>query len=382
MERIQSINPERIAWCCADHGITPDLLASELDIASTTIERLMAGENILTFKQLRNIAEYFGRGVLFFLEQGPIVEAQFHTPQFRTLTNQKPELSTKLKALIERVEKQREVYQSLCEDLGDTDRTSFNPPDVSAKNPREAAHIIRNWLNLSPQNSFDTYREALEAQGILVFLSNGYSGKWQIAKENPIIGFSLYYTTSPVILIKKQEAAARQSFTLIHELGHLLLHKTSSIDVEQDLHSHKGREQEANAFAGNFLVPDAFLESINDAERPNEISQFDKWLKQNSKAWGVSVEVILLRLVSNNRLPQNQYDAYKVWKNQIPATQIGRGSRDYRYREPKHIFGNTFVKTVLDALYAKHITLAKASSYLDNLKISALHQLEHHIAGI
>jgi Zn-dependent peptidase ImmA (M78 family)/transcriptional regulator with XRE-family HTH domain len=382
MERIQSINPERIAWCCSDHGITPSILASELDIASTSIERLMAGEDSLTFNQLRNIAEYFGRGVLFFLEQEPVVEAQFHTPQFRTLANQKPELSTKLKALIERVEKQREVYQSLCEDLGDIDRIRFNPPDVSAKNPREAAHIVREWLGISEHNSFDTYREALEAQGILVFLSNGYSGKWQIAKENPIIGFSLYYTTSPVIVIKKQEVAARQSFTLMHELGHLLLHKISSIDDEQDLHSHKGREREANAFAGHLLVPDAFLESIHDADRPSEVSQFDGWLKSKSKAWGVSVEAILLRLVSNKRLPQTQYDAYKEWKNQIPITQNGRGNREYRYREPKHMFGKTFVRTVLDALYARHITLSKASSYLDNLKITALHQLERHIAGI
>jgi hypothetical protein len=40
------------------------------------------------------------------------------------------------------------------------------------------------------------------------------------------------------------------------------------------------------------------------------------------------------------------------------------------------------VETVLDALSARHITLAKASSYLDNLKIKDLHQLERHFASI
>jgi len=44
MERIQSINPEHIAWCCADHGITTCDLASELGIATTSIERVMAGK--------------------------------------------------------------------------------------------------------------------------------------------------------------------------------------------------------------------------------------------------------------------------------------------------------------------------------------------------
>ena len=54
----------------------------------------------------------------------------------------------------------------------------------------------------------------------------------------------------------------------------------------------------------------------------------------------------------------------------------------YRYREPKHVFGDTFVRTVLDALNARHITLAKASSYLDSLKIKDLHQLENFYAGL
>lgn len=382
MERIQSINPERIAWCCADHGITPSDLASELNIATTSIDRVMAGEDGVTFNQLRKVAEYFGRGVLFFLESGKVDEVQVHTAQFRTLANQKPELSAKLKVLIERVEKQREVYLGLCEDLSNTDRIGNSLPDLHRKNPREAARIARQWLGLSDRNSFDSYREAVEARGILVFRSNGHNGKWQIAKENPILGFSLYYPSCPVIVIKKQDWEPQQSFTLMHELGHLLLHKISSIDDEQDLQSHKGKEFAANDFAGRLLVPDVFLASISDAERPDEVSQYDEWLEQQRKAWGVSGEVILRRLLDVGRLPRDQYMAYKKWKKQLPILQKEGGNRQYRYREPKHIFGGTFVRTVLDALDARYITLTKASSYLDNLKINDLHQLERHIAGL
>jgi len=160
------------------------------------------------------------------------------------------------------------------------------------------------------------------------------------------------------------------------------LHKTSSIDDERDFQSHQGREREANAFAGHLLVPDAFLASIRDTERPEEASLYDEWLAHQRKAWGVSGEVILRRLLDAGRLPQNQYEAYRQWRAQTVLTQEERGSRKYRNREPKHIFGDTFVRTVLDALYAKHITLAKASSYLDSLKIKDLHQLERHYAGL
>ena len=382
MERIHSINPERIAWCCADQGITPSELASELGIAAASIERVMAGKDGITFNQLRKIADYFSRGVLFFLETGPVDEAQVHTPQFRTLANQKPELSAKLKAFIERVEKQRAVYLSLREDLDDTDRPCFTPPDLPLQDPREAGRIARQWLDLTDENNFDDYRAAVEARGVLVFRSNGYNGKWQIAKENPILGFTLYDPTCPVIVIKKQPWESRQSFTLFHELGHLLLHKASSIDDEQDLQSHEGREREANAFAGHLLVPDEFLAKIDDADQPDEVSQYDEWLKEQRKAWGVSGEMILRRLLDAGRLPQGQYKAYREWWEQSAITSKEGGNRMYRHREPKHVFGDTFVRTVLDVLNARHITLAKASDYLDNLKISDLHQLESHYAGL
>jgi Zn-dependent peptidase ImmA (M78 family) len=382
MERIQSINPGRLAWCCADRGVTLEDVASEIGIAAASLDKVMAGEPGITFNQLRRIAEYFGRGVLFFLEPGPVDEAQVHTPQFRTLANQKPELSPRLKALIERVEQQRGIYLSLREDLDEADLPRFQPPALAGQSPKDAARMVRNWLELSDQNSFDTYRTALEARGLLVFRSNGYNGKWQIAKENPILGFSLYDPVCPVIVVKKQFAEPQQSFTLMHELGHLLLHKTSSIDDDHDLHSHEGREREANAFAGHLLVPEAFLTSISDGDRPDAVSQFDEWLADQRKAWGVSGEVILRRLMDEGRLPRPKYAAYRQWRKETVVVQEEGGSRAYRHREPKHVFGDIFVRTVLDSLSARHITLAKASSYLDNLKIKDLHLLERHYAGI
>lgn len=86
----------------------------------------------------------------------------------------------------------------------------------------------------------------------MVFVSNGYNGKWQIDKENPVRGFSLYYDKLPVIVVKKQAGMGAQAFTLIHELAHLLLHKQSVIDDEEDFHSYQGMEKEANEFASNY----------------------------------------------------------------------------------------------------------------------------------
>lgn len=382
MERIESINYERIAWCCADFNITPGELAAKIGVSTTSMQRLMAGEAGITFNSLRKIADYFGRGVLFFLEVGPVNEAMVHSAHFRTLANQKPELSIKLKKLIQRVEQQRAIYLSLREDLDELETLKFSPPKLPRTNPAIAAGLVRKWLGLAESNNFDSYRQAVEAKGVLVFRSNGYNGDWQIPKESPILGFTLYDTLCPIILIKKLPWETRQSFTLMHELAHLLLHKASSIDNEQDLHAHQGSERDANAFAGYLLIPEHFLEEIQDASRPAEIWQFDDWLDPQRKKWGVSVEVILRRLLETGRLPQTLYMEYRQWHDSLPIIENAGGTRQHRYREPLNIFGDEFVRTVLEAVDARQITLARASSYLDNLKIKAIHQLELYYASI
>jgi Zn-dependent peptidase ImmA (M78 family) len=383
MERIHSINPDRIAWCCADFGLTPDQLAADTGISASTLEKVLTREegSGLTFGQLNKLATYFGRGVLFFMDQGPVEAEKVHTSAFRTLANQKPELSPKLKLFIERVEQQRSVFLSLRDELEDVDLPRFIHPNLP-KNIVEIAKCVREWLGVSAVNTFDTYRKAIENKGILVFRSNGYNGKWQIASDSPILGFSIYDADCPVIVVKKLYSDAQLTFTLMHELGHLLLHKQSSIDDEADINAHRGAEQEANTFAGLVLVPEAFLRQVNDATKPHDVSEFDDWLSQHRRSWGVSTEVILRRLLDGGRLSQQEYVAYRRWRDGLPSEEADSGTRMYRHREPKSIFGDNFVRTVLGALNGRHITLSKASSYLDGLSLNDLHKLERHYATL
>lgn len=383
MDRIQAINRERIDWCCAEHGMAADALAAVLGMSPDRWSAFWHDGEGLTFNQLRALAEHFGRGVLFFMEPGPAVPEQVHTPQFRTLAQQKPELSQRLRLLIERVERQRALFLSLREDLDDSLWAPFQAPSLPKADVAAAAAQARQWLGLGDEkNDFDSYRAAVEAKGILVFRTNGYNGPWQIAKESPIAGFALYDEQCPVIVVKKMASDAPQAFTLMHELAHLLLHKSSWIDDEADLHAAQGREQEANLVAGLVLVPEHFLASIQDAQRPADVAAYNGWLKPQRKAWGVSTEVILRRLLAAGRLPLASYQAYRAWSQSVsPMMKDEGGTRLYRHREPKHIFGDRFVRTVLNSLSARRITLSKASTYLDGLKIADVHELERHYAG-
>jgi len=180
MERLSSINPDRIKWCCDDRGLAPEDLATELGFSPSRFEKVLTGQEGLTFNQLRKLAAYFNRGVLFFLEKDPVNASRVYSPQFRTIANQKPELSPKVKSLIQRVEKQRDLYLGLREDLDEDEQIRFSPPALKLGKVEQSAAVVRKWLGLSGDNDFASYRAAIEAKGVLVFRSNGYSGPWQI----------------------------------------------------------------------------------------------------------------------------------------------------------------------------------------------------------
>ena len=382
MHRIQSINPDRVGWCCSERGVTLHDLAQHLGLDVARLGSHKLREDGLTFNQLRKLAAFFNRGVLFFLDTRPVEAKRLHSPQFRTLTNQKPDLSPKVRAIIERVERQRDLYQSLLEDLGE-DTPQFNPPRLQARNVRKAAAATREWLDLGTESSFEAFRSTVERQGILVFRSNGYAGAWQIPSDSSIAGFSLYDERCPVVFVRRLVPETRQTFTLIHELAHILLHRESSIDAEEDFFSSRGREREANEFAGLVLVPDDYLVSVDNSKQPHDVSHFDAWLKPYKDRWGVSGEVILRRLLDTKRLRQVEYDKYRqfISANSSPKTP-GRGDRSYRHREPRHVFGTPFVRAVFDSLHTDQISLSKASTYLDNLKIKDVRALEEHLANL
>lgn len=385
MEKI-AINPSRLEWCLNNVQIDINQLSAELKIAQKTLEQAMESKEVFSVNQLEKIANYFKRNLLFFLESAPPHEEEIYSLQFRTINNQKPIHSPKLRGFVEQVEKQRQVYLELLEDLGETINNVWYPDDLNLNEDiKNISANMRSWLGLAVSDDFSDIRDAVEQKGIMVIVSNGYNGKWQIDKKNPVRGFSLYYDVLPIIVIKKQTSLGAQTFTLMHEFAHLLLHRESSMDNDEDFYNYQGKEKEANEFAGNLLIPDNFLNQIDTEQLLRlEAEEYDSFLTDYRKLWSVSNRAILVRLLINEKISQEHYQSYVSYQEEqlkSEANQVRSGSipRTYRHREPMNIFGKPFVYTVFDSLHNKKITLAKASTYLDNLKISDVRQLEQHV---
>ena len=384
MEKI-AINPSRLEWCLNAVQIDINQLSTELKIAQKTLDQAMESKEAFSVNQLEKIANYFKRKLLFFLESETPQEEEIYSLQFRTINNQRPNHSPKLRSFVEQVEKQRHVYLGLLEDLGETVNNNWYPDDLNLnEDTKSISANIREWLG-AVSYDFSDIRDAVEQKGIMVIVSNAYNGKWQIDKKNPVRGFSLYYDVLPIIVIKKQASPGAQTFTLMHEFAHLLLHRESAIDNDEDFYNYQGKEKEANEFAGNLLIPDNFLNQIDTEQLLRlQAQEYDYFLADYSKLWCVSNRAILVRLLISEKISQNHYQKYVNYKEdklRRESTQVSSKSipRTYRHREPMNVFGKSFVYAVFDSLHNKKITLSKASTYLDNLKISDVRKLEQYV---
>ena len=386
MERLGPINLRRVQWVATDQGIDPSDLGEYADLPTNAWQKVLRGEDGLTFTQLQKLGKRVGRQPLFFLDPQPVDTASIRSVQFRNTTNGVAELSGEMKKLIERSEKQRDVYVALREESDDPGPVRFDPPVRRTDGPEIAAGKVRVWLGLSREPtravSFDDYRTALEDRDVLVLLATGYAGDWKFPKEANAIGFSIYFDAAPLIMVRNCDWKTRELFTLAHELGHLVLHRKGTVTREHDLRAMRGGEREANAFAGRLLVPDAFLNVIETSMLGNNVSVYDDRLLKHRTTWNVSTEVILRRLVDATRLPQARYTEYRAWRDKQPLpTRLPGGNRGYRDREPLHRFGRRYVRTVLDAVSSDRITVDRASDYLDRLKIAYVRKLGEHVKG-
>jgi Zn-dependent peptidase ImmA (M78 family) len=95
-----------------------------------------------------------------------------------------------------------------------------------------------------------------------------------------------------MIMYSKNSSTVRQRFTVAHELGHIVLeHITFGSDSSQI--SSKLQEREANAFAGELLVPASDLRKFMKGK--------DKTLDDVQKQYWVSKDVAV-RAINQNKL--------------------------------------------------------------------------------
>jgi Zn-dependent peptidase ImmA (M78 family)/transcriptional regulator with XRE-family HTH domain len=152
----------------------------------------------------------------------------------------------------------------------------------------------------------------LENRGILISLSDFGSEELDAFSESGNKAFEPF-----VSLGEDKRLAARSNFTASHELGHLLIHRNVPENVAMRSVEHKLMEQQADHFAGCFLLPATTFAS---RVRHPSLDLF-RTLKAQ---WRVSIGAMMMRTRSLGLIDEEQHR--RIW--------IAYSKRGWRTGEP------------------------------------------------
>jgi Zn-dependent peptidase ImmA (M78 family) len=168
---------------------------------------------------------------------------------------------------------------------------------VPQLDPVAAARYQRTELRLGLDNPIPDILSVIEDNvGIPVTvwpLTDGIAGAYGLKSDRAFI------------FVNSDQWPVRRRFTLAHELGHHVLHGTGMIDRDSDVFGSPSspREQQANAFAAEFLVPLVAVQNWMEREEPNGEVDLDVVVRL-AAFFGISATAARIRLEKARYIPR------------------------------------------------------------------------------
>lgn len=251
-----NVSSEVLIWARESLALTRNQVTERTGILARRLLQLEIGEKQPTLEELRILSKTYKRTIATLLLNKPPQEKPL--PQDRRTIDSK-QLGSFHEKTIMAVRKARALAQGfveLREEMG-MEFPKFTTFASIKDQPRTIAGKVRQLLQLDEirditniNHALEAYIEKVESLGIVVF-------QLSLTQDN-LRGFAIVDDVVPIIGIKRGgEQAHSKTFTLFHELGHILLNEGGLCDLAPD--SQLEIEKWCNAFSAEILVPAAEL---------------------------------------------------------------------------------------------------------------------------
>lgn len=357
--RVDYINPAILRQCREQMALNVESVKGKV----RSIEDIEAGVRLPTYKQLDTLADLYKvpRWVFVSEELPPEYDFVESVPAFRQFTRQTEEVFSdpKVRGLVAQVGRLRELVLELREAIGEPVRPLSLPKVEGQSNSHsEIANAIRSWLKVEGNLEFSEWKSKLEQKGIFVFMTDKYKGWSHIEKE--FRGLSIYHSVLPIIIVNDSDAKNAQSFTLLHELGHLF-RKENAVDSWSD--QNKRMEKWCDELAGEILMPRApFLKAANHAPMGSLEA-----IKKVAKEFHVSPYACLVRLRNLRKISQDTYSEFEgelekeYREREKTQKESTRGISRNRAKEVLKQYGRIYTDALFQAYYNEELSLHKLS---------------------
>jgi Zn-dependent peptidase ImmA (M78 family)/transcriptional regulator with XRE-family HTH domain len=388
---IARVKPDLLRWAREAAGLSIDVAAKKIGTSSARLADWERGDRSPTVVQLRKAANVYRRPLaVFFLPEAPPTPQPLH--DFRRVAGEvSGSLSPELVLEIRRARRRRSVALELLAESGPVPATSILTTALD-QDPEMVAARTREWLGVSLDEQarwqgfyapLNACVSRLEALGILVF----QTGDVPLPEMR---GFSISESTLPVIVLNAKDAPRPRTFTLMHELTHLMLAgggvcdpQRVSLRASATAPLDERTEVFCNRTAGAVLVPREVLLSHPQVRNVHGRRDWsEQAIREMANHFGVSREVIVRRLLILERTTERFYEEKRnVYRAEWAKRQASE--TDVIVPIPRLVVrdnGRRYTRLVLEALEREQITPADVTDFL-NVRLKHLEQLEDAVGA-
>ena len=275
------VNPEILVWARQAAGITLEEAAKKLGFRdskkTTAVDKLTAledGTKEPTRPVLAKMAQQYRRPLVAFYLSKPPAKGD-RGADFRTLPAEHSTADeARLDALLRDIRARQSIVCDMLADEDETEPLAFIGSHTTADGQPTVLASLRALLAVDVEEyraqhntrlAFNLLRERAEKAGIFILLMSNLGSHHTDFDTDIFRGFAIADAIAPFVVINRNDAPPAWSFTLLHELVHLLLGQTGVSAAPGE----NAVEQFCNDVAGEFLLPAAEAQQLVLADEFN-----------------------------------------------------------------------------------------------------------------
>ena len=401
-----AVNPEILVWARETAGLTVGDAVAKVGIRDarglTGVDRLAAlerGEERPTRRILVDMARHYRRPLLTFYLNAP-PRRDDRGPDFRTLPGARSsEVDALIDALVRNLRSRQSMVRAALEAedeaeplpfigalvRGEGTGTGLDSVRRMLRDESETARLLRRAARLLEQllghdlnaatyyaqpdvePAFGLLRSRTEAAGVFVLLQGDLGSHHTAIEVEAFRGLALADDVAPFVVINPNDSRAAWSFTLLHELTHLLLGQTgfSGVDSETEI------EQFCNTVAAEWLLPARTLNEI-EIERGTDFAEQEHRIAEFARQRNLSRTMVAYRLLRARRIDRPAFDQLRaVFREQWrrgrdrvrERTRMSDGGPSY-YVVRRHRVGPALLRFTRRMLVSGAVSTTKAARIL------------------
>ena len=341
-----AVNPEILVWARKTAGLTLQDAVTKVGIRDArgvaAIDRLTAlerGEERPTRPILVKMAHHYRRPLLAFYLNAP-PRRDDRGPDFRTLPGARSsETDALIDALVRNLQSRQNMVRAALEAEDEAEPLPFvgalsrsgdahtgieslrrvlrRKPEAARLSQR-AARILgqvlgddlnaaRYYAEPTAEHAFRLLRSRTEDAGVFVLLQGDLGSHHTAIDVEVLRGLAIADDVAPFVVINDNDSRAAWSFTLLHELTHLLLGQTgfSGVTFGTEI------EEFCNNVAAEWLLPARTLDEI-EIERGWDLAEQTRLIGEFAREHNLSRTMVAYRLLRASRIDRSTFERLRA----------------------------------------------------------------------